>query len=389
VKKEAQFDWISHASVVINAGDLKLITDPWFGFHFHYDTFHCYPPFQTNIQELVNSINAIHISHLHQDHFCRQSLSFFKKDTLVLISEYKSKYFKNQIHELGFTNIIEVPANLRAIDLHGIKIRTIQAVDNETSFDSALIVTDQNDESYLLANDCTFTPDQINDLKRNGLKWKGAFVGYTHISPFPTCFHFSKDPEKTDKLLHEQKTKKALECKLICEELKPDWIVPYANDLRFFRESLHKHNRIFENDILKTMCSGTKFHELRNEPVSPLESFINQNSTSQVTPDTAVFKTALEEICRKASKSWNFPMKVRFIFGHDNGHNQIQFNYNGKSLSPDTSEMPDITLTYDPEILSLFCEKKISWIQLHTTYRFEAMIHNEIQGQSQPMRWRI
>ena len=73
-----KFHYVGHACVGIEAENFFLLLDPWFGYPFNLDEMSPYPPFGRPEDQFLKRVDAIHISHLHGDHFCPKSLASFR-----------------------------------------------------------------------------------------------------------------------------------------------------------------------------------------------------------------------------------------------------------------------------------------------------------------------
>ena len=85
--ENSSIKFINHASVIVTSGNTSLLTDPWYygdAFHKGWNLLH--ETKSHDVEELLNEVTHIWISHEHPDHF---SISFFKK--------FLSKLKKNSI----------------------------------------------------------------------------------------------------------------------------------------------------------------------------------------------------------------------------------------------------------------------------------------------------
>ena len=92
---------LSHASILINAKGLKILTDPWFFGTAFNDGWDLSPePDLLNIEELIADVDLIWISHEHPDHLHFPTLKWVSK---IVKKDYKSPtddvndYLLNQI----------------------------------------------------------------------------------------------------------------------------------------------------------------------------------------------------------------------------------------------------------------------------------------------------
>ena len=91
-----KIEFINHASVIVSNGEQSLLSDPWYqgdAFHKGWNLLH---EFNDNeINNLLDRVTHIWISHEHPDHF---SISFFKKfkQKIKKLFKFIEPYNKNQ-----------------------------------------------------------------------------------------------------------------------------------------------------------------------------------------------------------------------------------------------------------------------------------------------------
>ena len=104
-----QIKFLGQAGFFLESKNCKILCDPWFsptgGFLARW---HQFPPNDHIDQNLLRETDFLYISHEHHDHFDRKYLESFPKDVTILIANYQTKEFRNDISELGFSNIIEI-----------------------------------------------------------------------------------------------------------------------------------------------------------------------------------------------------------------------------------------------------------------------------------------
>jgi hypothetical protein len=412
--RDIEFKWITHAAVLIRTPLASLITDPWFGFPFHHDTFHCYPPFSENIEDLVKSIDAIHISHIHQDHLCKKSLHYFNRNIPIFITQYKNKKMLETLKSMGFSTIHEIPTQLSGFfTFQDLKIYTLEAENNEHSFDSALIVSHES-KNFLFKNDCSLNQNSIRLLKEKFAKFQGLFVGYTSINPFPTCFDFTyiqkNIPHKEiNKIIAAKFHKNLDQLHNLIHELHPKWVFPYANNLRFFNENNFIHNRIAENfkiphsiapdsnilahehPPLSINSNGQLTFKSSSAPPSLISCQITSPKNKKLTLDIPAIKNKCRNVINASRVGWEHPMTIQFQIINDADSEKLTFTVDSQSLDiKDTTEYDsnvDLILEYNFSIFKKFIENELTWKQLHFTYQFKATIINPFPRQSSPLRW--
>ncbi len=83
--------YIKSSCVSVESNGVKILTDPWLVDGEYYGSWCHYPPLDVD-NEYLASIDYIYISHIHPDHFSRNSLEILNKTIPVLIHQYTSPF---------------------------------------------------------------------------------------------------------------------------------------------------------------------------------------------------------------------------------------------------------------------------------------------------------
>ena len=122
-----ELKYLGHAGWSIVNKDLKIICDPWFSPNgAYYGEWKQFPE-NLNVLDssLLNKIDLVYISHIHDDHFDPWFLRQINKQIKILIPRFRDKTLLVKIRELGFSNVLELDRN-DAIQIKGIKIKIKQ-----------------------------------------------------------------------------------------------------------------------------------------------------------------------------------------------------------------------------------------------------------------------
>ncbi|RZD47129.1 MAG: Zn-dependent hydrolase [Thaumarchaeota archaeon] len=205
------------STVKINIGNVKILNDPWLVDGELYGAWNHYPKIKFQPDDFLD-IDYIYLSHIHQDHFSKKTLSKINKKIPIIIQNFESKGFRNNIKNLGY-NVIELDHNKKTHLKNGVNIN-ILAADNcdpevcykyfgcapvETKFGVTAIdtmcVIDDGKEVIVNTNDC---PYDLSYLSASIIKEKYPsidmlLVGYTTASAYPQCFNLTKDKKLEEK----------------------------------------------------------------------------------------------------------------------------------------------------------------------------------------------
>ena len=232
------------STVMLETKNVKILCDPWLVDGELYGSWNHYPPIDF-IPNDFSDVDFIYLSHIHQDHFSKKTLSKLDKNIPILIQNYESKGMRNNIKDMGFT-VNELSHNDRT-NLKNEVFINILAADNcdpslcykyfgcaplETKFGSTAIdsmcVIDDQDEVIVNTNDCpfdlSFTAATI--IKEKYSKIDMLLVGYTSASAYPQCFILDEDEKIKEKELLQQNFLQKAENYV--NLFKPNYFMPFA-----------------------------------------------------------------------------------------------------------------------------------------------------------------
>ena len=232
------------SAVMLETKNVKILCDPWLVDGELYGSWNHYPPIDF-IPNDFSDVDFIYLSHIHQDHFSKKTLSKLDKNIPILIHNYESKVMRNNIKDMGFM-VNELSHNDRT-NLKNEVFINILAADNcdpslcykyfgcaplETKFGSTSIdtmcVIDDQDNVIVNTNDCpfdlSFTAATI--IKEKYSKIDMLLVGYTSASAYPQCFILDEDEKIKEKELLQQNFLQKAENYV--NLFKPNYFMPFA-----------------------------------------------------------------------------------------------------------------------------------------------------------------
>ena len=105
---------ISHASILIESDNTKILTDPWFFGTAFNDGWELDPrPNLDAIKKSISDVDIIWISHEHPDHLHFPTLKWLSENLTKKVSIYFQKNNSMKVFEalrrLGYENFVEMP----------------------------------------------------------------------------------------------------------------------------------------------------------------------------------------------------------------------------------------------------------------------------------------
>ncbi len=156
---------VGHASVIIEASDVRLLTDPWLtGLAFN-DSWALHPEPRLR-QEDLDSLTHLWISHEHPDHFSPASLHSIPSEVRARVILLFQRRYSSEVVDffatLGFRDVIELPHARFVTIAPGVEVYCRQ-IGHE---DSCLAVRGEG-QTILNLNDCVGPPTTLHKLKRD------------------------------------------------------------------------------------------------------------------------------------------------------------------------------------------------------------------------------
>jgi UDP-MurNAc hydroxylase len=226
---------LGHAGFVVEAGGIRILIDPWF-FPAFLGSWFPYPDNRFLLDEVrALPIDAVYVSHLHEDHFDRRFLDCLPKTTPVLCADYRSKSLRRVWRSLGFSDVTVLG--------HGESVKLAPGVEATMVLD-----TSHREDSGLLIDDCGFRFLDLNDCLANlgDLPRDIDLLArqYSGASWYPNSYRFTPDVmrEKVDTVRRNL----LLTLATVCRETDARHYLPSAGPPCFLDPAL---SHLIERDV--------------------------------------------------------------------------------------------------------------------------------------------
>ncbi len=240
--------YISHATLLIEVDDIKIVTDPWVKGTSYCDQWHLFP--KALSPEKIKDANFVLYSHGHEDHLNGESLQTINKDASIF---YPYSWYGGTtefFNDLGFKNIHEIINEQTRKLTPNIKVTYLSNnLDN-------VIVLEINDTVIVNVNDAlpsasaSMIAHFIKKIKKKWSKIDYVFSSYGGASYFPNTVHFV---DKDDAEIAEARELFFVTnfCKIV-SGLNPRYAVPFATDFILLDEQQRWINKTkFPRDKIK------------------------------------------------------------------------------------------------------------------------------------------
>jgi UDP-MurNAc hydroxylase len=244
---------ISNASCVYEADGFSLLADPWLTESCFLDQWLHEPPLKAKPKDFVD-VDALYISHLHEDHLCEGTLKHFRRDIPIVTLRDKYSFCAKHLAKLGFTNI-EALSDEQDFTLGPFELRMFGPFckhphhegDAELGniIDSALLVQHKG-VSVLNCNDNTMSLTAAAMFREEYGAPTLAQLNSNAAGPYPACF---------DNLNHEQKLAeraRILELQTshmveVAKALGAERVQPFAGQYKLRDEALNQYLAVWSD----------------------------------------------------------------------------------------------------------------------------------------------
>jgi len=230
-KQKMKIEYVSHACLSIDTGDLKIVTDPWFHGPAYCGQWNVFPkPVSTNV---LDDCKAVLFSHGHEDHFHPPTVEKLPKSARVFYPYMWYGGIKPYLNELGLRDVTEAPTDKT------IQVTPDTAVTYVVNNLDSIMVIESNGKVLVNANDALHSyPPRIVDVfvqhvRERWPRIDTVFCGFGGASYFPNTIHC---PGKNDLEIAEAREQMFVHafCRIV-HALNPTVAVPFAADFALLR----------------------------------------------------------------------------------------------------------------------------------------------------------
>lgn len=275
---------LGHAGIYIEAGDSKILCDPWFipAFFGSWFVFPRNDNLDSDLLAKIESPTHLYISHIHGDHLDEAFLAgHVSRDAIVLLPDFPGHELETKLTQLGFSRFVKTKnGEETAIDA-----KTKIAIHVETSItdgpggDSALVVSDDTGR-LVNQNDCR--TGNLEALRSHGpidLHW----LQYSGAIWYPMVYE--QDQTKKEKLAMAKTESQFARALKYVEALNARAVVPSAGPPCFLDEDLFHLNVITGNEA-SIFPDQTKFIEILRSMGRYDDILAVPGSAIEISPET-------------------------------------------------------------------------------------------------------
>jgi hypothetical protein len=224
-------DFIGHATLLMRHGGLSILSDPWWSGPAYRGQWYPYPLPVPERYDLA-SVDAVYISHAHEDHLHPGTLKDFLQrapNVEAIIPRRYDTQMRDYLRRLGFKRIREVQSGQPFTLRKGTDTARLTVM---THMDDSLLAVEAGGQTLINANDALHSSrrelivEYCRILRRRFPSLDYLFCGFGGASYFPNCIHV---PGKDDRQIARAREQFFLHnFALIADRLKPRMAFPFA-----------------------------------------------------------------------------------------------------------------------------------------------------------------
>jgi len=309
---------LGQAGLSIESNNCKLVCDPWFsntgGFLARW---HQFPPNENISINELHDCDYLYISHEHHDHFDREFLKSFPKDIQVIIANFQTKDFRNDISALGFSNIVEMN-DWQTLNLAENFDVTLITDPGKYKEDSSLLIKSEGFK-ILNKNDCYHSKDYLEKFHSIGIDL--LFTQFSGAIWYPMIYEYDEETKK--------KAAKKVRDRLneyfigVVNTIQPKYVIPSAGPPCFLENDCFEFN-FHENGIFPDQ------HDIVPEIEGKLVSKYNM-----MQPDDDVILNSISGINFENKNGFDFSKKKELLLEYQKKRLPIIENYLNKIPHPE------------------------------------------------------
>jgi UDP-MurNAc hydroxylase len=276
------FKILSHACMLIKRGSTHLIIDPWLVGSCYWRSWWNYPEPEV-IENELNQVTHVLISHIHWDHWHGQSLKkYFKGRQFFLADEPKTRSYDDLVRlRLGDVNLLKHGKTICLGDDIKITIYQFGLFQNDS-----VIVIETPEVKILNANDAKVAGLVLQSIMKKHGPFDFALRSHSTAN-YRACISVVNDhAQMIDDNVHYSRS-----FKLFMDAVNPKYAIPFASNNCHLHKDTYKFNQIITNPFklhhwieqngglkqseLVIMLPGSSWNSQTGFDVKVLDPFIN------------------------------------------------------------------------------------------------------------------
>ncbi len=228
--------FVGHACTLIETSNFRIIIDPWIIGPCNGNTWYPLRSEPTTKKDIPTDVDAIYISHEHEDHFQAESLCEFNKNTQIFICNFPTDRFHNAVKDLGFSNVTALNSWRPEKINDDLEITSIKNPD--LMFEDSALLIKSKEGTVFCQTDCKMDFESIKKVKK--AKPDIGFFMYSPANWYPIAYNYPED--KKNEIALKRKKNKINGFVNYVNQIQPKIAIPYAGGILLPHKSQLKFN---------------------------------------------------------------------------------------------------------------------------------------------------
>ncbi len=237
--------FLGHACTLIETSNFRIIVDPWIVGPCNVNTWYPLRTEPATKKDIPTDVDAIYISHEHEDHFQAESLNEFNKNMQIFICNFPTKRFYNAIKKLGFSNITVLDSWKAEKINTDLEITSIKNPD--LMFEDSALLIKSKEGTVFCQTDCKMDYESLKKVRE--AKPDIGFFMYSPANWYPIAYNYPES--KKNEIALKRKKNKINGFVNYVNQIQPKVAIPYAGGILLPHKS---HLKLNENTTSMFGC---------------------------------------------------------------------------------------------------------------------------------------
>ncbi len=181
--------YLAHASLLVEAGDVRLVTDPWLDGPTYLSAWWHFPAPVVHGAEL--RATHVYLTHEHADHCHPPTLRALPRSTTMLVGKYATRRFRDRLEALGFS-VRELP--------HGspVRIGPLELTSYQYRADDTALTISDGRATILDLNDCLLRDRSLDEVLSRHTPIDLMLASFANAEAYPIVYSFEDPHEVPD-----------------------------------------------------------------------------------------------------------------------------------------------------------------------------------------------
>jgi UDP-MurNAc hydroxylase len=184
--------YLAHASLLVEAGGIRLVTDPWLDGPTYLNAWWHFPAPAARADDL-RDVDYVYLTHEHVDHFHEPTLRRLPRSAQILIGRFITPRFADKLRALGFQRVRELP--------HGREValsERLRATSYQYRADDTALVLSDGEATLLNVNDCLLRARSLDQVLARHPRPDLLAMSFANAEAYPICYELEDPAELPD-----------------------------------------------------------------------------------------------------------------------------------------------------------------------------------------------